>query len=137
MLTLLWVSLTRNGEKMYTFLIVIFVLICILMTFVILIQSSKGGGLAGTFGGMDAMGGSMFGGRGAGDFLTRLTTGLAAAFMVLALLLGLMTRGELSEESLIERERQNRLEAPSRILPQAPDPAQQTPGAIPQPEQNQ
>jgi preprotein translocase subunit SecG len=122
---------------MYTFLIVIFVLICILMTFVILIQSSKGGGLAGTFGGMDAMGGSMFGGRGAGDFLTRLTTGLAAAFMVLALLLGLMTRGELSQESLIERERQNRLEAPSRILPQAPDPAQQNPGTIPQPEQNQ
>ena len=117
---------------MYTFLIVLFVLICILLTLSILIQSSKGGGLAGTFGGMDAMGGSMFGGRGAGDFLTKITTWLAAGFMLISLLLGLMTRGSLSEQSLIERERETRMTAPSRVLPQAPTPIENTPVSQPE-----
>ena len=36
---------------MYAFLIGVFVIVSFLLIFVILIQSSKGGGLAGTFGG--------------------------------------------------------------------------------------
>ncbi|OGC08090.1 preprotein translocase subunit SecG, partial [candidate division KSB1 bacterium RBG_16_48_16] len=39
---------------MYALLLFVFVLVSFLLTFVILIQSSKGGGLAGTFGGSDA-----------------------------------------------------------------------------------
>ena len=118
---------------MYTFLIVLFVLVCILMSFVILIQSSKGGGLAGTFGGTGDQMGQVFGGRGAGDFLTKLTTILATVFMLVALLLGMMTRGEVSESSLIQQEREQRMEAPTRILPQVPEqPSEsQTPNPAP------
>ena len=105
---------------MYSFLIVLFVLVCLFLTFVILIQSSKGGGLAGTFGGGADMG-TVFGGRGAGDFLTKVTAGLATLFMVLALIMGMMTRGSVSESSLVEQERERRLNSATRTLPQAPE----------------
>ncbi|MBD3384592.1 preprotein translocase subunit SecG [candidate division KSB1 bacterium] len=111
---------------MYTFLIAIFILVSILLTFVILIQSSKGGGLAGTFGGSDPMG-TVFGGRGSGDFLTRITAILATVFMVLALILGLMTRGGLDDASLVEQERDRRMSSSSRILPQVPEAEQELP----------
>ena len=47
---------------MVTFLVVLFVLACFGMIMVILLQSSKGQGLAGTFGGAGAS--AVFGGRG-------------------------------------------------------------------------
>ncbi|MBN1540598.1 preprotein translocase subunit SecG [candidate division KSB1 bacterium] len=116
---------------MYAFLIVLFILVCILLTFVILIQSSKGGGLAGTFGGADSMG-TVFGGRGAGDFLTKVTGVLAAAFMIIALFLGLLTRGGVSSESLVEQEREQRKSSATYTLPQAPSPDAGT--QLPQPD---
>jgi preprotein translocase subunit SecG len=106
---------------MYTLLIVLFFIICVMLTFVILIQSSKGGGLAGTFGGMDSMS-SVLGGRGSASFLSRVTAILAASFMVIALLLGFMTRGSISQSSLVEREREKRVDSPARTLPQVPAP---------------
>lgn len=104
---------------MYTLLMIIFFIICVLLTFVILIQSSKGGGLAGTFGGMDAMS-SVLGGRGSASFLSKVTAVLATLFMVIALLLGFMTRGSVSQSSLVEQERERRSASPSRTLPQVP-----------------
>lgn len=52
---------------------------------VVLLQSSKGEGLAGSAfggGGGGGMGGAMFGGRGAASFLSNATTVLAILFMV-------------------------------------------------------
>jgi preprotein translocase subunit SecG len=60
------------------------VLICgILLIFLVLIQRGKGGGLAGAFGGVG--GSSAFGSR-AGDLFTRITIGLAAAWMLLIMI---------------------------------------------------
>ncbi|HNR66700.1 MAG TPA: preprotein translocase subunit SecG [bacterium] len=115
---------------MYIFLIVLFVIVCILLTFLILIQSSKGGGLAGTFGGADSMG-AVFGGRGAGDFLTKATGVLAALFMVIALLIGLLTYGEVSQESLVEQERDQRKSSATYTLPQAPSPSSPDQAPVP------
>jgi len=68
------------------FLLFLFVITCILLTVVILLQSGKGEGLAsGVFGGTGMQ--SIFGGRGAATFLSKFTTWLAIAFIVLALLL--------------------------------------------------
>ncbi len=56
---------------MYVFLILIHLLVCIALIGVVLMQSGKGGGLAG-----GAFGGSaqtVFGGRGATDFLSKAT----------------------------------------------------------------
>jgi len=109
---------------MYAILLAIFLLISLLMTFVILIQSSKGGGLAGTFGGTNAMG-TVFGGKGAGDFLTKVTAVLAGLFFFIALLMGLMTRGRVEQSSLVEKEREKMMSSPARVLPQVGEPATQ------------
>jgi len=104
---------------MQALLIVLFIIVSIFLTFVILIQSSKGGGLAGTFGGVDSMG-TIFGGKGSAPFLTKVTSILAALFMVIALILGMITRGSVDETSLVEQERERMMSSPARTLPQVP-----------------
>ena len=69
-------------------LMVIHYLTCFAMVLVILLQSGKGGGLAGAFGGG---GSTIFGGRGAGTILTRATMILGAVFFVTSLSLALMS----------------------------------------------
>jgi preprotein translocase subunit SecG len=103
---------------MHTLLIIVFVIVCFLLTFVILIQSSKGHGLAGTFGG-SAMMGSVFGGRGSAPFLTKITAVLAGLFLIIALVMGMVTKGSVGQSSLIERERERALSSPARTLPKA------------------
>ncbi|MDZ7362461.1 MAG: preprotein translocase subunit SecG [candidate division KSB1 bacterium] len=118
---------------MYGFFVTLFVLICILQTIVILLQSSKGGGLAGAFGGGSM--GAMFGSRGAATFLSKLTAGLATAFMVLALILGLLaSSGGGQSQGLVEQERQARGSSPAGILPSVPAtgaPSEQQPSTPP------
>ncbi|HUV31005.1 MAG TPA: preprotein translocase subunit SecG [Acidobacteriota bacterium] len=66
---------------MFTIWVVFHVLISIALMLVVLMQSAKGDGLAGTaFSG--GLSGAVFGGRGAASFLSRATTVLAIVFMV-------------------------------------------------------
>ena len=74
---------------MYAFLLIMHLFICLGLIAVVLLQSGKGGGLAG-----GAFGGSaqtVFGGRGATDFMTRATMVLGAAFFVTSISLALMS----------------------------------------------
>ncbi|MCD6505472.1 preprotein translocase subunit SecG [Candidatus Poribacteria bacterium] len=66
-------------------LIFIFVMVCILLTVAILLQSSKSEGLGGIVGGLSSS--NPIFGRGTASFMQKLTTGLAIAYMLLALLL--------------------------------------------------
>ena len=61
---------------MYGLLLVLHVFICIALVLSVLLQSAKGEGLAGAFGGT-SLTGTVFGGRGAASFLSRATTVLA------------------------------------------------------------
>ncbi|TDI88101.1 MAG: preprotein translocase subunit SecG, partial [Caldithrix sp.] len=101
---------------MYGILIFFYVLVCIGLTVVILLQSSKGGGLAGAFGGGGDMG-AVFGGRGAATFLSRLTTGFAIAFLVFSLLLSFVNRGSSDNTGLVQKEQQKRAAGPASDLP--------------------
>src|SRR5947207_14020085 len=77
---------------MYAFLLILHLLICLALVGVVLIQSGKGGGLAG-----GAFGGSaqtVFGGRGATDIVTRTTMVLGGLFFLTSLLLAFMTIGQ-------------------------------------------
>ena len=74
---------------LYGLAIFIFVLICILLMAIILMQSSKSGGMGGAMMGSGAMN-TAFGGQGADKLLVRITSGLAASFMILAILIGMM-----------------------------------------------
>ena len=83
------------------FFIVLHVLVCFILIISILLQSAKGGGLAGTFGG-DVLGGTSFGGRGAATFLSRTTTILAVTFMLLSISNNLFMSGAIQPRSLIQ-----------------------------------
>ncbi len=87
---------------MYTFLVSIEIVISILLTIVILMQSSKGGGLAGTFGSSSV--GTVFGVRRTADFLSRATTILATLFIALCLIINIfyLPGGVENSESVIQ-----------------------------------
>ena len=68
---------------MFTIWVAFHTLVCILLVVVVLMQSAKGEGLAGAFGGGGSgLTGAVFGGRGAASFLSKATTVLAVVFMV-------------------------------------------------------
>lgn len=82
---------------MLTFTTIVHVFVSILLICAILLQSGRGGGLAGLGG---AAAGQVFGGRGAGNFLTRLTTTAAIVFFLTSMVLSFGTSGK---ESVITR----------------------------------
>lgn len=71
---------------MYTAMVVIHLTVCLFLIFIILIQSSKGAEMGAAFGGSSQ---TLFGSRGAATFLSKLTTGMAIAFMLTSLLLAI------------------------------------------------
>ncbi len=93
---------------MYAILTSIHVLICLGLIMTILMQSAKGEGLAGAFGGT-SLSGAVFGGRGAASFLSRATSVVAIAFMVSCLILSFMSpsRQSASQESAIREQLQS------------------------------
>ena len=113
---------------MYTFLLLLFLFVCVALTLVILLQSSKGGGLAGAFGGGGDMG-AVFGGRGAASFLSKMTAGLAAAFLSLSLLLSLLNKGSADNQGLVAQEQEKRGSVPAANLPLVP--TANAPGLLP------
>ena len=76
---------------MFTFLSVLYVLICLFLILVVLLQSGKGGGMGAAFGGGGGAGQQVFGGAGAGNILTKMTAVSAALFMVLSATLAYMS----------------------------------------------
>jgi preprotein translocase subunit SecG len=86
---------------LYGLLLFIHVLVSLGLIVSVLMQSSKGGGLAGTFGGSGITGG-IFGGRGAAPFLSKATTVFAILFMLTSLTLNYVHPGS-STASVIER----------------------------------
>ncbi len=87
---------------MFTFFMIVEILVSVILMIAVLMQSSKGGGLAGSFGGANI--GTVFGVRRTSDFLTKTTTVLATLFIVLALFINLflLPRGEGSQQSIIQ-----------------------------------
>ena len=73
---------------LYGIAIFIFVLVCFMLMGIILLQSSKTGGMGTAMGGQAIN--TAFGGQGADKLLVRITSGLAVAFMVLAISIGMM-----------------------------------------------
>ncbi len=77
---------------MNTFLTVLHVMVCLVLILVVLLQRGKGSDIGAALGG----GGSntVFGSRGAGNFLTKLTTASAVLFMLTSLSLSYITTQE-------------------------------------------
>ena len=73
---------------MITAVIILHVLVSIGLILVVLLQTGKGAEVGAVFGGSSS---TIFGSSGAGNFLTRLTTGMAIVFMMTSLTLGYFT----------------------------------------------
>jgi preprotein translocase subunit SecG len=70
---------------MTTFVTIIFVIVALMMILSILLQAGKGGGLGTALGGGASQG--VFGSGGGADFMSKLTQGFAATFMISAMYL--------------------------------------------------
>lgn len=78
---------------------IVFVLVCLLLIFMVVITPSQSEGLAGAFGGM---GSDTFFGTKAGQHINRFTIGLAVAFLVLAILINVYaTRRNTQADPLV------------------------------------
>jgi preprotein translocase subunit SecG len=94
---------------MTLFLTVVHVMVCVFLVVIVLLQRGKGAEIGAVFGG--GSGQTIFGSRGAGNFLTKLTTGAAVVFMVTSLSLAYFGR---SGSSLLDDD------APAQDAPTSP-----------------
>lgn len=106
---------------MITVLLILHLMIAASLVGVVLLQRSEGGAL-----GIGGGGGGFMSGRGAANFLTRVTAGLAAAFFVTSMLLTLLANRGDSGPSIFD----SPASAPSTSAPAVP-------GSGPQPGQSQ
>jgi preprotein translocase subunit SecG len=110
-------------------LLSIHVLVCLTLVIIVLLQSGKGGGLAGAFGGAGGVG-AVFGGQAAATFLTKATRYLATAFMITALSLALMAKTRT--EGTIASEVQNLEPVPAATATGEAVPPEGAPGEVPE-----
>lgn len=100
---------------MTTVLIIIHVLIALLLIGVILVQRGQGADIGASFGGGGAQ--TLFGSRGSGSFLGKMTGGLAAAFMVTSLTLAFFSQqqvGSVVDQTIVD---EIPVEAPAQSQP--------------------
>jgi preprotein translocase subunit SecG len=118
---------------LFTVLITLYVLICVSLIVVILLQSGKGSGLSGILG-SGGGGQTIFGAR-AGDVMTKTTTVLAVCFMGFSLVLALLSTRQSS--SLVGEIESAGLEMPrsepSAVEEGSPAPAAPGEEAVPVP----
>jgi len=102
---------------MYTFLVVIHVLICFLMIGAILLQSGKGAEIGASFGGSSQ---TVFGSRGPANFLSKFTVVVAAVFMLTSLSLAILAKERTFSSTIIDLKKKD-----------TSQPAPETPAATP------
>jgi preprotein translocase subunit SecG len=109
---------------MFTVFVILVTILAVLLILAVLIQNSKGGGLAGEFGGSGAN--QMFGVQRTTDLLEKITWGLAGGLAVLALVSHLFigTPDENRIESVnVQKAQGKATPAPLPAAPATPAPA--------------
>ncbi len=71
---------------------ILHIIVCLLLCGIVLMQSGKGGGLSGAFGGGGGMQSQMFGAKAMNTAMTKLTSYLAIAFFVTSSILFVLTK---------------------------------------------
>lgn len=122
-----------------TFINIVHLFACTVLVGVVLLQQGKGGGMGAAFGGASAQ---VFGGRGAGNILTRATAVCAAIFMLTSVSLAYLSssgdralRARVAQEAgrrkdkgqLKERAKEDPSAAPSDSSAPPPAPTTDTP----------
>ncbi len=84
---------------MHTFLSVLHIVVGLFLILVVLLQAGKGAAMGASLGSAGSQ--AMFGSSGAGNFLTKLTTGAAIIFMVTSLSLAVVST-KTDDDSVIK-----------------------------------
>jgi preprotein translocase subunit SecG len=113
-------------------LLVLHMLVAVALVALVLLQHGRGADVGAAFG--SGASGTVFGARGSGSFLTRVTAGLAVAFFVLSLVLGYIAGQSVKRTSVVERV-QAPQETPAQDVPRAPVDVPQPPASLPAPAQ--
>jgi preprotein translocase subunit SecG len=118
---------------MFIALSILHVLIAFGLILVVLLQSGKGADIGAAFGGGSSQ--TVFGGRGAATFLSKLTTVLAVLFMLMSIALTIHS-SQQGTTSVIPEDRPSPASsapAPATPAPAAPATQSQAPAAPPAP----
>jgi preprotein translocase subunit SecG len=119
-----------------TFIDIVHVFVCMVLIGVVLLQQGKGGGMGAAFGGATTQ---VFGGRGAGNILTRATAICAGIFMLTSVSLAyLSSSGDRALKAKVTQEASRKKdkgqlkerpkdEAPANSAGSAPTPTEGTP----------
>ncbi len=94
---------------------VLFVICCVSLVLMILIQKGRGGGLSGAFGGAMAGGGVL--GSKTGDFLTWVTIGLVGLFLTLAVVMAKFYKHTHGDYDASPQTQQQPMESPEQPEP--------------------
>jgi preprotein translocase subunit SecG len=115
-----------------TLLDIIHVSVCVFLMLVVLLQQGKGGGMGAAFGGSAQQ---VFGGRGAGNILTRATAVCAAIFMLTSVSLAYVSSsGDRDLKArIIEEQRKGQGNEGTKVKPTKPAPSAAPPGSATSP----
>jgi preprotein translocase subunit SecG len=116
-------------ELLHTPLTVLHVFICVMLMLVVLIQPGKSGGLGAALGGAGAQ--QIFGGRGAGNFLTRTTWIAASIFFLTSVTLAYLSTSTGDSLEDLETTQVAPASAPAAPAPAAPAPGTPAAGSAP------
>lgn len=103
---------------MYTALIILILLVCLLLALVVLAQNPKGGGLSSQFGAGGAA--NLMGVKRTGDLLEKLTWGFAIALVVFSLGTHMLGNGNAGPTRSINQQRALETRTPTLPTPAAP-----------------
>ena len=84
---------------MYTLTVILHLIVCFLMIASILLQAGKGAEIGAAFGGSSQ---TVFGSRGPGTFLSKVTVAAAIIFMLTSLGLALLSKQETTSSTVID-----------------------------------
>ncbi len=99
---------------MYVLLIILHVIVSFIMVSVILLQAGKGAEIGASFGGSSQ---TVFGSRGPGTFLSKLTVAAAVIFMLTSLSLSILSKGRFLSTSVLDLKKK---EPPAVEVPVTP-----------------
>ncbi len=101
---------------MYTLAVSIHLIVCFLMIASILLQAGKGAEIGASFGGSSQ---TVFGSRGPGTFLSKVTVGTAIVFMLSSLSLAILSRDANTSSAVIDLHPTTHQESSSSPAPAA------------------
>ncbi|TAJ22769.1 MAG: preprotein translocase subunit SecG [Nitrospirae bacterium] len=84
---------------MYTLAVIVHIIVCFLMIGAILLQAGKGAEIGAAFGGSSQ---TVFGSRGPGTFLSKVTVAAAVIFMLTSLSLAILSRERTFSSTVID-----------------------------------